>query len=114
VLVETSKAGADIGGGNIQEVRLDGAWFGGCRLTRWFLGHASLRRIYAPGTTFVDCNFAGADLTNADFSKSVFVNCDFDGRTLIKSAQHDPIQLGLRETAALATGFRAGSSLTST
>ncbi|MDX3002039.1 pentapeptide repeat-containing protein [Kribbella solani] len=99
--------GADIGGGNMQEARLDNAWLGGCRLTRWFLGHASLLDVYAPGTTFTDRIFAGADVTKADFSKSVFVNCDFDGRMLIRSAQYDPIHWDSGRPPRWPVGFKS-------
>lgn len=80
-----------IGGSNAQHLKLDNAWLGQCKINSWFLGHASMRNLRAPGTTFLECIFAGADVTGADFSRSTFVNCDFDGKRLIASAQHDPI-----------------------
>lgn len=94
-----------IGGSNAQHLKLDSAWLGQSKINSWFLGHASMRNLRAPGTTFLECIFAGADVTGADFSRSTFVNCDFDGKRLIASAQHDPITWDANNPPTWPPGF---------
>jgi uncharacterized protein YjbI with pentapeptide repeats len=77
----------DIKGGNMGDAIFDGAWFGGCTIEGWNLIGAGLRFVNAPKTLFINCNFANADVSGANFSTTTFRDCDFDGRNLADFAK---------------------------
>lgn len=78
---------SEISSSNMQEAILERAWFGGCNLTSLMLPGANMKNVFAPSTTFVSCEFSNVDISGANFSKSVFKDCRFDGRALSANAR---------------------------
>ncbi|MDE3721509.1 pentapeptide repeat-containing protein [Nocardiopsis sp. N85] len=72
-----------IGSGNWQDMFMERSWLGNCRFRRVLFTGTDLSYVNAPGTEFRECQFSRAVLTGADFSTSVFIDCDFKGEDFV-------------------------------